>query len=85
MHPGINPGTEPLGIPFAITPLVQLHQSPPSQIPGDPGRGPTHHQSHVLEHRDTYGQTQVWSDCLPFFFPFPPISLLHMGAQSEFF
>jgi len=33
---------------------------PPSPIPGDLGRGPSH-QSHVLEHRDTYGQAQVCS------------------------
>jgi len=26
---------QPLGIPFAITPIGQLHQSPPSPIPGD--------------------------------------------------
>jgi len=49
-----------LGIPSAITPIGQLHQSPPSPIPGDLGRGPSH-QSHVLEHRDTYGQAQVCS------------------------
>ena len=104
---------QPLGIPFATTPIGQLHQSPPSPIPGDRARGkwrgfspgaaarhrsrtkaptdlqstfflcfpdfmwnwtsPTRfpakseighrrgpsHQSHVLEHRDTYGQAQV--------------------------
>jgi len=49
-----------MGIPFAITPIGQLHQSPPSPIPGDLGRGLSH-QSHVLEHRDTYGQAQVCS------------------------
>jgi len=38
----------------------QLHQSPPSPIPGELGRGPSH-QSHVLEHRDTYRQAQVCS------------------------
>ena len=45
---------QPLGIPFAITPLCQLYQSLPSPtfIPGDLGRGPSY-QSHVLEHRDT--------------------------------
>ena len=36
------------------------HHSPPSPISGDLGRGPSH-QSHVLEHRDTYGQAQVCS------------------------
>ena len=56
----VNKPWQPLGIPFAITPMGQLHQSPPSPIPGDLGRGPSH-QSHVLEHRDTYGQAQVCS------------------------
>ena len=51
---------QPLGIPSAITPIGQLHQSPPSPIPGGLGRCPSH-QSHVLEHRDTYGQAQVCS------------------------
>jgi len=50
---GVNKPWQPLGIPFAITPIGQLHQSPPSPIPGDLGRGPSH-QSQVLEHRDTY-------------------------------
>ena len=31
-----------LGIPFIITPIGQLHQSPPLPIPGDLGRGPSH-------------------------------------------
>jgi len=53
MHPG-----NPMGIPSAITPIGQLRQSPPSSIPGDLGRGPSHH-SHVLERRDTYGQAEV--------------------------
>ena len=59
---GVNKPWQPLGIPFAITvtPIGQLHQSPPSPIPGDVGRGPSH-QTHVLEHRDTYGQAQVCS------------------------
>jgi len=57
---GVNKPWQPLGIPFAITPISQLHQSPPSLIPGDLGRGPSH-QSHVLEDRDTYGQAQVCS------------------------
>ena len=57
---GVNKPWQPLGIPFAITPIGQLHQSPPSPIPGDLGRGLSH-QSHVLEHRDTYGQAQVCS------------------------
>jgi len=51
---------QPLGIPSAMTPIGQLHQTPPSPIPGDLGRGPSH-QSHVLEHGDTHGQTQVCS------------------------
>jgi len=53
---------KPLGIPYAITLISQLHQSPPYPIPGDLVRGPTH-QFHVpwLEQRDTYGQDQVCS------------------------
>jgi len=47
-----------LGIPSAITPHGQLHQSPPSPIPGDLGRDSCH-QSHALEHKGTYGQAQV--------------------------
>ena len=39
---GVNKLWQPLGIPFAITPISQLHQSPPSPIPGDLGRGPSH-------------------------------------------
>jgi len=57
---GVNKPWQPLGIPFAITSIGQLHQSPPSPIPGDLGKCPSH-QSHVLEHRDTYGQAQVCS------------------------
>jgi len=56
----VNKPWQPRGIPSPITPIGQLHQSPPSPIPGDLGRGPSH-QSHVLEHRDTYGQAQVCS------------------------
>jgi len=44
---GVIKPWQPLGIPFAITPISQLHQSPSSPIPGDLGRGPSH-QSHVL-------------------------------------
>jgi len=57
---GVTTAWQTLRTPFAITPLGQLHQSPPSPIPGDLGRGPTH-QSHVLEHSDTYGQAQAYS------------------------
>jgi hypothetical protein len=39
---GVNKPWQPLRIPFAITPIGQLHQSPPSPIPGDLGRGPSH-------------------------------------------
>ena len=39
---GVNKPWPPLGISFAITPIGQLHQSPPSPIPGDLGRGPSH-------------------------------------------
>ena len=39
---GVNKPWQPLGIPSAITPIGQLHQSPPSPIPGDIGRGPSH-------------------------------------------
>ena len=55
---GVNKPWQPLGIPFAITPMGQLHQSPPSPIPGDLGRGPSD-QSHVLERKNTYGQAQI--------------------------
>jgi len=57
---GVNKPWQPLGIPFAITSISQLHQSPPSPISGDLGRGHSR-QSHVLEHKDTYGQAQVCS------------------------
>jgi hypothetical protein len=57
---GVNKPWQPLKIPFTITPFGQLHQSPPWPIPGDQGRGPSH-QSHVLEHRNTYGQAQICS------------------------
>ena len=36
---GVNKPWQPLGIPFATTPIGQLHQSPPSPIPGDRARG----------------------------------------------
>jgi len=49
-----------LGIPSAISPLSQLYQSMPSLIRGDLGRVPSR-QSHVLEHRDTYGHAKVCS------------------------
>jgi len=39
---GVNKTWKPLGIPFAITPIGQLHQSQSSPIPGDLGRGPSH-------------------------------------------
>jgi len=39
---GVNKPWQPLGIPLAITHIGQLHQSPPSPIPGDLGRGPSH-------------------------------------------
>jgi len=35
-----------LGVPFALTPIGQLHQSPPSPVPGDLRRYPSD-QSHV--------------------------------------
>jgi len=35
-----------LSIPFASTPIGQFHQSPPSPVPGDLGRCPSH-QSHA--------------------------------------
>jgi len=35
-----------LGVPSALTPIGQLHQSPPSPVPGDLWRCPSH-QSHV--------------------------------------
>jgi len=40
MKRGLNhPKWKPLGIPFAMTPLGQLHQSSPSPVPGDRARG----------------------------------------------
>jgi len=39
---GVHKTWQPLGIPSAIIPIGQLHQSPPSPIPGDLGRGPSH-------------------------------------------
>jgi len=39
---GVNKPWRPLGILFGITPINQLHQSPPSPIPGDLGTGPSH-------------------------------------------
>ena len=36
---GVNKYLQPLGIPFAITSIVHLHQSPPSPIPGDQVHG----------------------------------------------
>jgi len=39
---GVNKPWQPLGIPFAITLISQIHQSLPSPIPGDLGRGPSH-------------------------------------------
>jgi len=37
---------QPMGVPSALTPIGQLHQSAPSPVPGDLGRCPSH-QSHV--------------------------------------
>jgi len=39
---GVDKPWQPLGIPFAITHIGQLQQSPPSPIPGDLERGPSH-------------------------------------------
>ena len=41
---GVNEPWQPLGIPFAITQIGQLHKSPlgPSPIPRDLGRGHNH-------------------------------------------
>jgi len=51
---------QPLGIPFAITPLGQLHQAPPSPIPWDLVTGKRSQLPvDMLEHRDTCGQAQV--------------------------
>ena len=36
---GVNTPWQTLGIPFAITPLGHLHQSPPSPIPENRARG----------------------------------------------
>ena len=50
---GLDKPWQLLGIPFAITPIGQLYQSPPWPIPGDLGRGPSH-QSHVLDDDDCF-------------------------------
>ena len=34
-----HPRWQTLGVPSALTPIGQLHQSPPSPVPGDPGTG----------------------------------------------
>jgi len=39
---GVIKPWQSLRIPSAITLIGQLHQSPPSPIPGDLGRGPSH-------------------------------------------
>ena len=39
---GVDKPWQTLGIPSTITPIGQLHQSPPWPIPGDLGRGPSH-------------------------------------------
>ena len=57
---GVNKPWQPLRIPSAVTPIGQIHRSPPSPIPGDLGIGPSH-MSHLLELRNTYGQAQVCS------------------------
>jgi len=72
----VNKPWQPLGIPFAITPIGQLHQSPPSPIPRRP-RKRSQSQVNMLEYRDTYRQAQVCSKgrqgssvdrpCQPFF------------------
>ena len=54
---GVNKPWQPLGIPYAITPIGQLHQSPPSPIPGDLGRGPSHQST--CSNIETYGQAQL--------------------------
>ena len=70
---GVIKPWQPLGIPSAITPIGQLHQSPPSPIPGELGRGPSH-QSHVLV-------------CFPrnlFFLGFLYFAQLHWGKRVSF-
>jgi len=51
---GVNKPWQPLRIPFTIIPICQLHQSPPSPIPGDLGRGPSHQStcSNIETHMD---------------------------------
>ena len=57
---------QPLGIPSAIRPIGQLHQSPPSPIPGDRARGKRRGVS--ARHRSrTRGPTDLQSSfCLVF-------------------
>ena len=60
---GVATPWQPLGIPFATTPLGQLHQALPSPIPGDLVTGKRSQLPvDMLEHRDTYGQAQVCSN-----------------------
>jgi len=61
----VNLFTKPLGIPSAIS-LGQLYQSTPLPIPGDLGRGPSH-ESPVLEHDDTYGQSHDDDGCFCYY------------------
>ena len=70
-----------LGVPSALTPIGQLHQSPPSPVPGDLGRCPSH-QSHITPsrtQRDVWFestqlarrvQPKLWNFFWTFFFPY---------------
>jgi len=57
---GVTLPWQPLGLPSTITPIGQLHQSPPSPIPGDQSPWPVDMLDDD-ENRDTYGQAQVCS------------------------
>ena len=56
---GVKKPWQPLGIPSAITPIGQLHQSPPSPFPGDLGRGPSH-QSTCSNIEPRMDRIKIW-------------------------
>jgi len=68
----------PLGIPPAITPIGQLHQSPPSPIPGDRARGKrrgfspgaaARHSQHARAYTDCRGKCVFFFLWLSIFSP----------------
>jgi len=71
----VNKPWQPLGIPFAITPIGQLYQSPPSPIPGDRTRGKRRGFSPAAAARHSQ-YARVYAEFLPLLslFTFPDIS-----------